>query len=77
LWEKLGERHSLLESPENVEALSQMPCHSSLRKHCRMLCAGWCRAVVIESLGQYSVLAKVWPWASNIVFQALVSIFAK
>lgn len=70
LWEKLGERHSLAEPPENSESLSQMPCRSSLREHCHTPCAAWGRAVVKGS-ALYSVLAKVWPWASDIAFPSI------
>lgn len=70
LWEKLGERHSLAESPENNESPSQMPCHSSLMEHCHEPCAGWGRAVV-KSLALYMILTKLWPWASNITFPSL------
>ena len=46
LWEKLGERYSWAESPENNESLSQMPCFSSLREHCHKPCAGVAWAMV-------------------------------
>ena len=58
LWKKLEERHSLAESPENNESLSQMRPVVQSQGASQGSSAGWGRAAV-KGPAQYWILTEV------------------